>query len=105
MTSEERNYSLMLAIFSVAAAMVGVCLTGIGLFQVVSSVRKVGSLVDELLAANAAIFLLCCFFSFLALRHAGQPRRQWLNKVADWLFFTGLVVMAVTSGLITLAFV
>ena len=77
MTNEERNYSLMLAIFSVAAAMVGVCLTGIGLFQVVSSVRKVGSLVDELLAANAAIFLLCCLFSFLALRRAINGSTKW----------------------------
>ena len=103
--NDEREHHLMVAIFSVAAAMVGVCLTGIGLLQVFSSARRVGTLADELLVADAALFLGCCFFAFLSFRVRQHALQQKLRKVADTLFFLGLLLMAVTCGLIALTLV
>ncbi len=105
MSKEEHEFSLMLAIFSVAAGMVGVCLTGIGLLKVVSAYRKIETLTDELLAVNAIVFLACCLVSFLSFKAEAGERRLRLRKLADGLFFVGLVLMAVTCGLVALAFV
>jgi len=105
MTREEQEFNVMLAVFSVAAGMVGVCLTGIGLLQVASSLRKIGTLTDEMLATNAFFFLGCCFASFMALRSRAElPRKRWA-KLADSLFFVGLTLTVVICALVVAAFV
>lgn len=95
----------MVAIFSVSAGMVGVCLTGIGLVQVITSLGKAGTLADEFLSVNAVVFLGCCLLTFISfrLRHAGAKRK--LRSVADVLFFAGLLMMAGTCILISRAFI
>lgn len=103
MTGDERDYNLMLAIFSVAAAMVGVCLTGIGLLQVVSSVRQISTIGDELLAVDSIVFLGCCLVSFVALRRARPSPR--LRQVADGLFFVGLIVVTAVCALVARALI
>ena len=100
----EREFSVMLAIFSVSAGMVGVCLTGIGLLQVITSLQKAGSLSDEFLSVNAVLFLVCCLLTFLSFRTRRPETRRRLQKVADVLFFVGLLLMAVICVLITKAF-
>lgn len=95
----------MLAIFSVSAGMVGVCLTGIGLLQVVTSVKKAGTISDELLAVDAGLFLVCCLLIFGSFRLKRDGIRQRLQKAADTAFFLGLVLMAIICVLITMAFV
>ncbi|TSJ75797.1 hypothetical protein [Rariglobus hedericola] len=103
--NDEREFSLMLAIFSVSAGMVGVCLTGIGLLQVVTSVKKAGTISDELLAVDAGLFLVCCLLIFGSFRLKRDGIRQRLQKAADTAFFLGLVLMAIICVLITMAFV
>ena len=95
----------MVAIFSVSAGMVGVCLTGIGLVQVLTSLQKVGTLADEFLSVNAGVFLSCCLLTFISfrVRHAGA--KENIQRVADVLFFVGLLMMAVICVLISRAFV
>jgi len=44
-------------IFSVSAAMVGVCLTVIGLIRVVVTIRQLQTLADDFLSIDALIFL------------------------------------------------
>ena len=102
---ENREFTLMMAVFSVAAGMVGVCLTGISLLQVAISFRKFSTLADELLAGNAVIFLVCCFVAFLFLRETTGPGRKKLARIADSLFFLGLASMVVACGLVVLALV
>ena len=104
-SDDDREFSVMVAIFSVSAGMVGVCLTGIGLVQVLTSLKKVGTLADEFLSVNAGIFLSCCLLTFISfrLRHTGAKVK--LQRVADVLFFVGLLMMAVICVLISRAFV
>lgn len=47
-------------IFSASAAMVGVCLTVISIVQTFTRSHMVQTLVDEILAVNAMLFLCAC---------------------------------------------
>ena len=55
-------------IFTVSAAMVGVCLTVIGVIRVVITLGKADTLADDLLASDALLFLTSCLLSYGALR-------------------------------------
>ena len=55
-------------LFTVSAAMVGVCLTVIGLIRVVISLRNMGTLADDLLSVDALFFLCSCLCAYWALR-------------------------------------
>ena len=100
-SNDENEQDITTAIFSVAAGMVGVCLTGIGLLQVVNSVRQISTVADELLAVDAVMFLGCCVLVFLSFRTRHLTLRRRLRKWADGMFFTGLLLMVVICGLIT----
>ena len=90
-------------IFTVSAAMVGVCLTAIGLIGVVVTMREVSTVVDDLLAGDALLFLLACLLSYWALRTRSIRRLHTLEHIADALFVIGLTLMAAVCALITYA--
>lgn len=102
---DDREFNVMLAIFSVSAGMVGVCLTGIGLTQVLTSLNKAGTLADEFLSVDAGIFLGCCLLTFISFRMSRAGAKGKIQRVADVLFFVGLLLMAVICVLISRAFV
>lgn len=99
-SDSENEQHFTLAIFSVAAGMIGVCLTGIGLLQVVGSVRKLATWGDELLALDAIMFLGCCLLAFLSFRVPVRLRSR-MRKWADGMFFVGLLLMVIICALIT----
>ncbi len=88
-------------LFSVSAAMVGVCLTVIGLIRVVISVHKIDTLADDLLAVNALLFLRPCLCAYWALRMRSIHRMHRLEAIADGSFLMGLILMVVVYGIIT----
>ncbi len=88
-------------IFSVSAAMVGVCLTVIGILRIVITVKGVATLADDLLLIDAIVFLAACILAYIALRTTA--RMHITEHLADWLFIAGLVVMAAACGVITYA--
>lgn len=100
---EEREHGLMMSIFSVSAAMIGVCLTGIGIMRVVTTIDQISTLSDEFLACDAILFLVSCLSAFLSFRARDHTRRKLLRKVADISFFLGLLVMSIVCILITTA--
>src|SRR5207248_4850434 len=53
-------------IFTVSSAMVGVCLTVIGLIRVVITLGKADTLADDFLASDALLFLTSCLLSYAA---------------------------------------
>ena len=87
-------------ILSVSAAMVGVCLTVIGLIRIVITIGKFDTIADDLLAAASLIFLISCFCSYWALRTRGTRRMHKLERLADASFLFGLFIMVVVCGLI-----
>jgi len=86
-------------IFSASAAMVGVCLTVIGVFQI-GRLQVVGSVSDNLLAIDALFFLSSCILSYVALRTRTRKRQHLLEKIADLIFIGGLTLMSAVCFLV-----
>ncbi|PKE29405.1 hypothetical protein CWS43_15215 [Rahnella sp. AA] len=90
-------------IFTASAGMVGVCITVIGIFQVITTLRREGTLGDDLLAINAILYLMTTILSYWALRTRRQRRNHTLEKVIDMLFLAALTFTTVVAGVITWA--
>jgi glucan phosphoethanolaminetransferase (alkaline phosphatase superfamily) len=90
-------------IFTVSAAMVGVCLTVIGLLRVVVTLRKTDTVADDLVAVDAILFLLACLSSYWALRIRSERRMHRVERFADIVFILALLLMVAVCGLITYA--
>jgi hypothetical protein len=90
-------------ILSVSAAMVGVCLTVIGLLRVVISIQKEDTIGDDLLAVDAVLFLISCMLSYWALRTRTARRMHNVERVADAVFMVALVLMVVVCVFVTYA--
>lgn len=90
-------------IFTVSSAMVGVCLTVIGLIRVVITLGKIDTITDDLLAGDALLFLVACLLSYWALRTRSLRRMHRVERLADGIFIVAMVLMTVVCGLITFA--
>jgi hypothetical protein len=102
---EDRSHfqeDLCIHIFTVSAAMVGVCLTVIGLLRVTISIRRADTVADDLVAMDAVLFLLSCLSSYWALRTRSTRRLHRLERFADRIFILALLVMVGICGFIAL---
>ena len=97
----KREENICIHIFSVSAAMVGVCLTVIGLIRVVITLGKIDTITDDLLALDAFLFMIACLLSYSALRTRSRRRMHSVEKVADVTFVVAMVLMTAICGLIT----
>jgi hypothetical protein len=88
-------------IFTVSSAMVGVCLTVIGLIRVVVTLGKADTLADDCLGLDALLFLVSCLLSYWALRSRGLRRMHRVERVADAIFILAMIGMVGISALIT----
>jgi len=88
-------------IFTVSSAMVGVCLTVIGLIRVVITLGTADTLADDFLAGDALLFLVSCLLSYWALRSRGLRRMHRLERIADGIFIMAMIGMVVICALIT----
>jgi hypothetical protein len=92
--------NIAIHIFSVSAGMVGVCLTVIGLIQIVIQSKKEDTVIDDLLVLDAILFLLSCIFSYWALRKRSIKRLHNTEEIADSIFVIALILMVVICGII-----
>src|SRR5947207_8032107 len=87
-------------IFTVSSAMVGVCLTVIGLIRVVITLGKADTVADDLLAVDAFLFLLASLLSYSALRTRSKRRMHRRERIADGIFILAMILMVVICGFI-----
>src|SRR5213594_4028721 len=99
--NQRLEQDICIHIFTVSSAMVGVCLTVIGLIRVVITLGSAGTLADDLLAVDALLFLLSCLLSYWALRSRGLRRMHRLEKIADAIFIIAMIGMVAVCALIT----
>jgi hypothetical protein len=92
-------------IFSVSAALVGVCLTVISVVRVIITATKINTVVDDILAADALLFLTSCLLAYWAMRSRTEKKMRLVERAADTVFIVGLLLMSVVCGLITYAVV
>jgi hypothetical protein len=90
-------------ILSVSAAMVGVCLTVIGLLRFVITIQKADTVADDLLAIDSILFLISCLLSYWALRTRTVRRMHNVERIADAVFMLALVLMVVVCAFVTYA--
>lgn len=100
----ELMLNLYVQIFGVAGAMVGVCLTVIGLLRLLTEVKGYRTLGDDLVAVDGIVFLLACVFAFLTLKAHRSPRQRMFQRLTDTFFMTGIALMMVICAVITWAF-
>lgn len=92
--------SICVHIFSVSAAMVGVCLTVIGIIQIVIKTRNATTLADDFLAIDAMLFLSSCILAYWAMRKQGTSKLVRIERIADAIFIMALVFMVIICALI-----
>ena len=87
-------------IFTASAALVGVCLTVIGLIRVVVATTSVDTIADNLLAVDALLFLVSCLLAYWALRTRSIRRMYRVERVADATFILGLLLMTAVCAIV-----
>ena len=102
-SSAELDERMCRLICPIAAAMVGVCLTGIGILQVTVSVARRTTFADDLLSLDALLFLTAMLSSYFALRLNSSRRLHRLEQIADASFIAGMVLMTMACFVITYA--
>lgn len=80
--------------------MVGVCLTTIGIVRLISSQARIETISDEILAADAGIFMISSFLSFWSFKTRLSRLRRTLRLIIDGMFLAGLAVMVVICSVI-----
>lgn len=85
----------------ISAAMVGVCLTAIGLLRIISTVDGVNSWADDLLSLDAVTFLVATLSSYTALRTRSARRLHRLERVADASFLASMVLLTASCLVLT----
>ena len=87
-------------VFVVSSAMVGVCLTLMGLVRLIGSVSPVQTLADELLTIVAAIFLVSCLAAYLSVRTRSTTYRLRYERAADWAFISGMIAIVAAGAVV-----
>ncbi len=95
----DENAAIMVC--SISSAMVGVCLTGIGLMGVIIRSQNRQTLADDLLSLNALGFLLATLASYFAIRTRTAARMHRLEGVADTAFIVSIVLLTLNCVFIT----
>jgi hypothetical protein len=98
---DERYFTHLLTLLSVAAGMVGVCATTIGLVGIMRTVSPLETAVDDLFAIGGLLFMIVTTLSFLGLRTNLRTRWKGFSLALDILFCVGLLVLVVASILLT----
>lgn len=101
--TEQREHDFTMHVFSISAGMVGVCLTAIGILRLITSQTRIETMGDDLLAADAVLFVLCCFLSFWSFKSDGIRVRRVLRLVIDVLFMLALSIMVLVCTVIAYA--
>jgi len=98
---EDRLYAHLVAVLSVSAGMVGVCLTAISLIGVMKSLSKLETMVDDLLVVSSLLFMLCTALSFLGMRTNLPIKWRGFAWTLDVFFFLGLMALVVACVMLT----
>jgi len=91
-------------ILATSSTMLGVCMTVLSLSKLDDDPLPYW-FIDKLVAIAAVLFLTSCVCSFLSLRGFGRSLRAALRleRQAEWVFMTGLTLLAVAA--VILAFI
>jgi hypothetical protein len=98
---KDRLYAHLVAVLSVSAGMVGVCLTAISLIGVMKSLNELDTVVDDLLVVSSLLFMVCSALSFLGMRTSLPRKWRGFTWTVDVSFFLGLMALVVACVMLT----
>jgi len=90
---EKEEECLSFQIFTVSATLVGACLTVLGILTIFETLKRVQTIVDELVMIGVTLFSISCFLSYMAIRTKKKVRRYQLERVADIVFLSGIILV------------
>jgi hypothetical protein len=91
-TAKERDIAVH--IFTTSAMMLGLCLTIISIMRSARTPLAMETVVDDIIAIDALVFLIACFLSYAALRVRRLRRIHRIESMADAVFLIGMTGMA-----------
>jgi hypothetical protein len=87
----------LLGLLSNSANLAGLCVTVVALMNTFDRSNATASMVDDLFAVCAAVFVLCTYVIFWTLRTIKGNIPVWLMRTIDGLFLAALTSMTVAS--------
>lgn len=86
-------------ILNTSANLLGLCF--IVLTSIKVSKMQDSTLIDETTALAIILFMTSCILSFISMRRADDVKKDRLEKTADFIFLSGLIVLFLTTMMIT----
>jgi hypothetical protein len=83
----------MLHLLSVSGTLAGLCVTVLAVMNTLGKTTRVASVVDDLFAVCALLFLICIYLIFSALRIGRFPVSRMLVKSVDIVFIVAMSLM------------
>lgn len=99
----ERLYTHLITLLAVSAGMVGVCLTAISLIGIFKSHSKIDTVLEEVVAVDALLYVAACLLIFGALRTPLKKRSSAIALAVDLVFSVALILTVVVCGLLAWA--
>jgi len=72
--------------------MIGVCVTVIGILNLLTATTKIDTLTDDITALAAMVFLVACIISYIAIKTKIKKRKLLLEKIANGIFLVGVAL-------------
>jgi hypothetical protein len=101
-TISERD--LCIQILTVSATLLGLCITVVGLIRAVVVTTHIQTIADDLMSMDSLFFLTACYLSYWAIRTRSARRMVVVEKIADYAFMIGLLLLMINSFILTYAF-
>ena len=84
-------------LLSISASLSGLCITVVALMNNFGSRNKAATIVDDMFAVCASLFLLCLYLIFFALRDKTPNNPKLLLKVIDIIFLAAITAMTIAA--------
>ena len=98
-SSEQQRWQReeLLSLLSASGTLAGLCITVVAFMNTVNRAQSAATIVDNMLAICAAMFLLCIYLIFWTLRTRSAARARYLTKIIDQLFLLSLTAMTLAA--------
>ena len=87
----------LLHLLSVSATLSGLCITVVALMNAFAKQITTVSVVDDIFAICALLFLICMYLVFTALRINNNSKLNKLVNVIDFLFLLAMTIMTLAG--------
>ncbi len=87
----------LLSLLSVSGTLAGLCITVVAFMKAANRGQGTATIVDDMLAICAAVFLACIYLIFWTLKTADPKRASRLVKIVDALFLAAITAMTLAA--------